>query len=79
MEDSEHDASLMLEALRWDQYEPESERVQTASAMRAALTAKEWDTSPLPAIDSAASGSYRLVRGVFNGVLWPVGSVRIFI
>ncbi|HEY4247931.1 MAG TPA: response regulator [Lacunisphaera sp.] len=43
VEDSEHDALLMLEALRWDNYEPVSERVQTAFEMSAALLAKEWD------------------------------------
>ncbi|MEO6995573.1 MAG: response regulator [Lacunisphaera sp.] len=41
--DSEHDTSLMLEALRWDKYEPEFERVQAASTMIAALIAKQWD------------------------------------
>jgi PAS domain S-box-containing protein len=43
VEDSADDAALVLRELRKSGYEPVSERVDTASAMRAALHDKPWD------------------------------------
>ncbi|MEO6996296.1 MAG: response regulator [Lacunisphaera sp.] len=64
VEDSEHDALLMVEALRWANYEPEFERVQTASAMSTALVTKEWDIIlcdySMPGFDALAA--LQLVR-----------------
>lgn len=43
IEDSEDDARLLLREIRRGGYEVESERVETAEAMRAALTRQKWD------------------------------------
>jgi len=43
VDDSADDAALILRELRKSGYEPVSERVETASAMRAALKDKPWD------------------------------------
>lgn len=43
VEDSEDDAVMLLRHLRLAGYEVTSERVETADAMRAALTAWDWD------------------------------------
>jgi PAS domain S-box-containing protein/putative nucleotidyltransferase with HDIG domain len=43
IEDSEDDAQLILRELRRSGYEVECERVETAGAMRAMLTEKNWD------------------------------------
>lgn len=43
VEDSEDDSYLMLEALRWENFEPHSQRVETALEMKTALSASEWD------------------------------------
>ncbi|HUE98218.1 MAG TPA: HD domain-containing phosphohydrolase [Anaerolineales bacterium] len=43
IEDSEDDARLLLRELQRGGYEVESERVETAGAMRAALTRQQWD------------------------------------
>ena len=43
IEDSEHDALLLLRELKRNSYEVEFERVETADAMRSALTQKKWD------------------------------------
>jgi PAS domain S-box-containing protein/putative nucleotidyltransferase with HDIG domain len=43
VEDSAADAALILRELRKSGYEPASERVETAEAMRAALKDKPWD------------------------------------
>src|SRR4051794_27361393 len=43
VEDSEDDCALLLRALRRGGYEPEYTRVDTAEAMRTALTAAPWD------------------------------------
>jgi two-component system, cell cycle sensor histidine kinase and response regulator CckA len=43
VEDSEHDAELMLEELRSKGYTPIHERVQTDSTMSLALERREWD------------------------------------
>lgn len=43
VEDSEEDGKLIIEALRWENYEPQFVRVQTVVEMRAALNAREWD------------------------------------
>lgn len=43
VDDSADDATLILRELRKSGYEPVSERVETASAMRAALKDKSWD------------------------------------
>lgn len=43
VEDSEDDALLLLRELRRGGYEPVSERVETAEAMRAALERGKWD------------------------------------
>ncbi|MGE5657694.1 MAG: response regulator [Actinomycetota bacterium] len=43
VEDSEDDALLLLRELRQGGYEPRSERVETASAMQAALDQQKWD------------------------------------
>ncbi len=43
VEDSEEDARLVLSLLRQGGYEPVSQRVQTAGAMKAALAAHKWD------------------------------------
>src|SRR5574341_1267252 len=43
IEDAEDDALLLLRELRRGGYEPVSERVETAEAMRAALEHGKWD------------------------------------
>lgn len=43
VEDSESDAALLLRLLRKSGYEVESERVEDAEAMRAALARQTWD------------------------------------
>jgi PAS domain S-box-containing protein/putative nucleotidyltransferase with HDIG domain len=43
VEDSEDDAQLLIRALKKGGYEPEYDRVETAEAMRKALTEKPWD------------------------------------
>ncbi|HET9906555.1 MAG TPA: response regulator, partial [Anaerolineales bacterium] len=43
LEDSEDDSLLLLRELKRSGYEVEFERVDTASAMRSALTRKTWD------------------------------------
>lgn len=43
VEDSADDAALVLRELRKSGYEPVSERVETAEAMRAALSSRPWD------------------------------------
>lgn len=43
IEDSEQDSKLILEALCWENYEPQFVRVQTALEMKAALNARAWD------------------------------------
>lgn len=43
IEDSEHDATLMLRELRRGGYEPACERVETAADMAAALNRQPWD------------------------------------
>ena len=43
IEDSEDDVLLILRELRRGGYKPVYERVETGSAMRAALSSKEWD------------------------------------
>jgi len=43
VEDSADDTELVLRALRRDGFAPEAERVQTAEALRAALTSRQWD------------------------------------
>jgi len=43
VEDSEDDALLLIRALKQAGYEPATERVQTAEAMRSALLEKPWD------------------------------------
>ena len=43
VEDSEDDALLVIRALKKGGYEPEYDRVETAGAMRKALTEKPWD------------------------------------
>src|ERR1039457_5040622 len=43
VEDSEDDALLLLRELQRDGFEPKSQRVQTASEMRAALGSQSWD------------------------------------
>jgi PAS domain S-box-containing protein len=43
VEDSEYDASLMLEQIRQAGYEPMSERVQTAEELKAALGRHTWE------------------------------------
>jgi putative nucleotidyltransferase with HDIG domain len=43
IEDSEDDARLLLRELMRGGYQVESERVETADAMRAALTRQQWD------------------------------------
>jgi signal transduction histidine kinase len=43
VEDSEHDAQLILSQLRRGGYEVEYERVETRAAMRAALSHRTWD------------------------------------
>ena len=59
IEDSEHDALLTIEALRWDGYEPEFEQVQSALEMRAAISGKMWDVIlcdySMPGFDALAA------------------------
>jgi len=59
VEDVERDALLVLEALRWEGYEPSSLRVQTVAEMEAALTKQEWDIIlcdyALPGFDAMAA------------------------
>ncbi|MBA4397442.1 MAG: hypothetical protein C0394_08685 [Syntrophus sp. (in: bacteria)] len=59
VEDSEDDAMLLLRSLRKGGYEPEYERVDTAGAMRKALTEKPWDVIlcdyKLPQFDGLAA------------------------
>ena len=43
VEDSEDDALLLVRALRNGDYDPEFERVETATAMKTALTRHTWD------------------------------------
>src|SRR5512141_2218218 len=43
IEDSEDDARLLLREIQRGGYDVESERVETADAMRAALTRQPWD------------------------------------
>ncbi len=43
IEDSENDAMLILRELRRSGYDPVSERVETAGAMRSALSSHAWD------------------------------------
>lgn len=43
VEDSEHDALLLIETLRQEGYQPIFERVQTEEAMHSALGSKPWD------------------------------------
>ena len=43
IEDSEDDARLVLREVQRGGYEVEAERVETAEAMRAALTRQTWD------------------------------------
>src|SRR5580658_10177999 len=43
VEDSENDATLLLEELKEAGYEPMSERVQTAEELRTALSRHTWD------------------------------------
>lgn len=43
IEDSENDVFLILRQLRRGGYEPEFQRVETAEALHAALTAQSWD------------------------------------
>jgi diguanylate cyclase len=43
VEDSDSDALLLLRTLRHGGFEPQFERVETAEAMAAALTARSWD------------------------------------
>ncbi|MDB6152966.1 MAG: sensor hybrid histidine kinase [Chthoniobacteraceae bacterium] len=43
IEDSEEDALLLVEALRRGGYKPDWKRVETESALRAALAEREWD------------------------------------
>ncbi len=59
VEDSEGDARLLLMELRRNGYEPAFERVETASAMRAALEREPWDAvlsdHKLPRFSSTAA------------------------
>ena len=43
VEDSADDAELLLDTLRGDGFDPESTRVETAGAFRAAITSESWD------------------------------------
>lgn len=43
VEDSEDDATVLLDVLRRGGYDPVSERVDSAQALRAALEARPWD------------------------------------
>ena len=59
VEDSEDDALLLIEALRRGGYEPEWLRVQTETALRAALAGRKWDVVfcdyALPQLDAPAA------------------------
>ncbi len=59
VEDSEDDATLLVEALRAGGYEPASTRVETAGEMRAALRSARWDLVvadySLPRFDAPAA------------------------
>jgi len=64
VEDSEDDASLLLECLRAGGYAPAFDRVETAEALRAALRGKEWDVivcdDTMPQFD--APGALEVLR-----------------
>ena len=59
VEDTERDGLLVLEALRWEGFEPDFLRVQTAAEMETALATKEWDVVlcdySLPGFDALAA------------------------
>jgi PAS domain S-box-containing protein len=59
VEDSEDDALLLLETLRQGGYEPDSQRVDTAEGLRAAIADKYWDVVlcdySMPGFDAPAA------------------------
>ncbi len=59
IEDSEVDASLVVETLRRGNYRPEWERVETEADLRRALESREWDVilcdCALPRFDAASA------------------------
>lgn len=60
VDDSEHDGKLMLEALRWENYEPQYVRVETGLEMKAALPARALcQPGFLPVNGSAIGTVYR--------------------
>lgn len=57
VEDSEDDAQIVVDTLRADGFEPVSRRVDTAAAIREALSAKTWD---VVLVDYSLPGLYGL-------------------
>ncbi len=68
IEDSEDDALLLIRNLKKSGYEPEYDRVETAEAMRKALTEKTWDLIlcdyKLPRFDGLAALSLLKETGI---------------